>query len=74
MLWVCGHYDYFYTYRAGIDFERQILTYKVDPRTVMVNHLGDKINNFNFHPFQVVSRYRDPQLEMGENYSYLFNL
>ena len=28
----------------------------------------------NFHPLEVVSRYRDPQLEVGENYLYLFNL
>ena len=28
----------------------------------------------NFHPLEVVSRYRDPQLQVGENYSYLFNL
>ena len=28
----------------------------------------------NFHPLEVVSRYRDPQLQVGENYLYLFNL
>ena len=28
----------------------------------------------NFHPLEVVSRYRGPQLQVGENYSYLFNL
>ena len=28
----------------------------------------------NFHPLEVVSRYRDPQLQVGENYSYVFNL
>ena len=27
-----------------------------------------------FHPFEVACRYRDPQLQMNENYSYLFNL
>ena len=33
--------------------------------------------NLNFHPLEVVSRYRDPQLQVGEEnraYSYLFNL
>ena len=30
--------------------------------------------NLNFHPLEVVSRYRDPQLQVGENYSCLFNL
>ena len=33
-----------------------------------------KINNLNFHPLEVVARYRDPQLQVGKNYSYLFNL
>ena len=28
--------------------------------------------NLNFHPFKVVTRYRDPQLQMGENNLYLF--
>ena len=32
-----------------------------------------KALHYNFHPFQVVSRYRDPQLQIGENYSYLLN-
>ena len=27
-----------------------------------------------FHPLEVVSRYRDPQPQVVENYSYLFNL
>ena len=42
MLCVYGHYKYFYYYSAGIDFKRQnltsrqILTIKVDPRTVRV--------------------------------------
>ena len=30
--------------------------------------------NLNFHPLEVVCRYRDPQLQVGENYSYLFDL
>ena len=28
----------------------------------------------NIHPFDVVSRYRDPQHQVSENYSYYFNL
>ena len=36
VLWVYGHYKYFYSYSAGIDFRRQILTSKVDPRTERV--------------------------------------
>ena len=37
MLWVYDHYKYFYSYSAGIDFSRQNLTPKVDPRAVTVN-------------------------------------
>ena len=33
----------------------------------------NKLRNLNFHPLEVVSRYRYPQLQVGENYSYLFN-
>ena len=50
MLWVYGHYKYVYSYSAGIDFtrqnltsvdvyRRQILTSKVDPRTVKVKRI-----------------------------------
>ena len=28
----------------------------------------------NFHPLKVVSRYPDPQLQVGGNYSYSFHL
>ena len=27
----------------------------------------------NFHPLKVVSGYRDPQIQVAENYSYLFH-
>ena len=33
-----------------------------------------KVIYLNFHPFEVVSRYRDPQPQVAENYSHLFNL
>ena len=33
-----------------------------------------KLIYLNFHPLQVVSRYRDPQLQMDEYYPYFFNL
>ena len=29
---------------------------------------------FKFHPLEIVSRYRDPQLQVAGNYSYLLNL
>ena len=38
-------------------------------------YLPTKSSYLNFYPLEVVSRYRDPQLQVGENYSqYLFNL
>ena len=33
-----------------------------------------KLDYLNFHPLEVVSRYRGPPLQVAENYSYLFNL
>ena len=33
-----------------------------------------KLIYLNFEPLEVVSRYRDPQLQVVENYSYMFNL
>ena len=35
------------------------------------NPLSTKVFNLNFHPLEVVSRLRDPQLQVSENYSYL---
>ena len=32
-----------------------------------INHLPAKVSDINFHPLEVVSRYRDPQLQVGEN-------
>ena len=38
-----------------------------------INSLLNKYNLI-FHQLEVVSRYRDPQLPVGKNYSYLYNL
>ena len=45
MLWVYGHYKYFYSFSAGIDLDvrsdvcrRQVLTSKVDPHAVRINN------------------------------------
>ena len=37
--------------------------------TYMVKPLTAKLFNLNFHPLDVVSRLRDPQLQVSENYS-----
>ena len=42
--------------------------------TYLFNPLTAKLACLNFHPLEVVGRYRDPQLQVGENHSYLFNL
>ena len=39
-----------------------------------VNAYHAKLSYLNFQPLEVVFRYRDPQLQVGENYSYLFIL
>ena len=39
-----------------------------------INFYTDKYIYLNFHPLEAVSLYRDPQLQVGENYSYLFSL
>ena len=38
------------------------------------NHVPAKLSGWHFHPFEVVSRWRNSQLQVGENYTYLFNL
>ena len=47
MLWVHGHYKYYYSYSAGIDFRREILTTKVDPRTVRFNHTNVRFSVYD---------------------------
>ena len=42
MLLVYGQYKYCYSYSAGIDFRRQILTTKVDPRAIRVKLLQSR--------------------------------
>ena len=56
MLWVYGHYQMFYSFSAGTDFKRLILTSEVDPRAIRVNPLTAKLFNLNFHPLEIVSR------------------
>ena len=38
------------------------------------NPWSTKLKNLNFHPLEVVPRYREPQLPVGENYANLYNL
>ena len=40
----------------------------------LFNPLTAKLFNWNFHSLEVVSRWRDPQLQVSENYSDLTKL
>ena len=37
--------------------------------SVLSQHLAAELFNSNFHPLEVVSHWRDPQLQVSENYS-----
>ena len=39
---------------------------KMEALFFLNNNLRSSVN-FSFHPLEVVSRYRDPQLQVGEN-------
>ena len=43
-------------------------------QTDIINPCPAKLIYLNFHPLEVVSRYRDPQLQVAENCSYFFYL
>ena len=45
--------------------------YKLNVRNI--NSFHSELSYLNFHPLKVVSGYRDPQLQVGNNNSY-FNL
>ena len=51
-----------------------VLLPKIVKGSLDINPYPAKLIYVNFHPLEVVSRYRDPQLQVNENYSYLFNL
>ena len=53
MLWVYRSYKYDYSYSAGIDFRRQILTSKFDPRTVRVNNELKRKQDVSAHQITV---------------------
>ena len=41
---------------------------------LMLTFFDKFVSYFHFSQSEVVSRYREPQLQVGENYSYLFDL
>ena len=40
----------------------------------LLNPLTAKLFNWNFHPPEVVTRWRDPQLQVSKNYSDLIKM
>ena len=49
-----------------------LVMHNLDHTEMYINPFPAKLNYLNFYPFEVVSRYRDPQLQVAENYSYFF--
>ena len=41
---------------------------------LLIHPLTAKLSDRNFHPLEVVSPYRDPQLQVNKDYTYLFTL
>ena len=47
-------------------------TPKIIKYNIIINIKSVNLNNLNFHPPEVMFRYRDPQHQVGKNYSYLY--
>ena len=62
ILRVYEHSEYINHFKAGFS-HREDYRYYIHPNK-------QETNNLNFHPLEVVSRYRDPQPQVGENYSH----
>ena len=57
-----------------LDFSRKCLWRSVMSIICLTPYLLRYLYKLNFHPRETVSRYREPQLQVGENYPYVFNL
>ena len=55
------------TYKYFFSFLKFALI-KIEMGIIVINPYPAKLNNLNFQPLEVVSRYRDPQLQVAENY------
>ena len=47
--------------------DRVRLQAKGESKSNVITHQTAKLNNLGFHPLEVESCYRDPQLKVGEN-------
>ena len=66
--------EFLYVFMVNINMWRIQLPCPLRDVLSLFNPLNAEIKNLNFHPLEAVSRYRDPQLQVAENYLYLFNL
>ena len=59
----------FGTYKIRSHNESDCVSFSFSFANLSINPLPAKLFNLNFHPLQVVTRWRDPQLQVSENYS-----
>ena len=66
MFYIChvgGHVDLNFTDRNHFSLQKGLF------EVLIIDPLTAKLFNLNFHPLEAVSRWRDPQLQVSENYS-----
>ena len=62
-------------YKHNIKYKKQVSAANENDKMI-INQLSHweataKLFNLNFHPLEVVSRWRDPQLQVSENYGHI---
>ena len=77
LMWVHIWFDcVFFIFNEQLHFYITLTFFKFSQLicSLTFHPLTTNLFNWNFHTLEVVSHYHDPQLQVGENYSYLFNL
>ena len=59
------------TTKISVEHRHQAIDIVTTPN--LFEHIKHYIDNLNLHPLEFVFRYRDAQLQVGENYSHLSN-
>ena len=57
-----------------VNYVFKYLSVSIILQTIFFQPRSPQLSCLNFNTLDIVSRYREPQLQVGENYSYLFNL
>ena len=65
MIWICIFYTVANTLILSYAFSKYML---LNIKISVINPLTAKLFNLNFHSLEVVSRWRDPQLQVSEKY------